>query len=298
MLEKKHQRGIVLGWLAVNALGLGSCSAAPVENSFIRTPSMLAPQGPVADRIAGLSWFMLILGGLIFLGVMIYFMYAIWGHRGYSLEEELTRPNQGNGIVLTWGVGFTAVVLVVLFGLNLGTMRANHQVYNQQEAVVIDVIGHQWWWEVHYPAQATTTANEIHIPVGQPVRIELTTADVIHSFWVPELQGKIDMIPGQTNTLWLQADQPGAYKGECAEFCGVQHARMSFWVIADPPDQFATWLQNQSQPAAHLSHPGAKPAPAQKSFRRQTLRECRAQLSCLQPQRSRLHGHRLHNRPP
>jgi cytochrome c oxidase subunit 2 len=245
MLEKKHQRGIVLGWLAVNALWLGSCSAAPVENSFIRTPSMLAPQGPVADRIAGLSWFMLILGGLIFLGVMIYFLYAIWGHRGYSLEEELTRPNQGNGIVLTWGVGFTAVVLVVLFGLNLGTMRANHQVYNREESVVIDVIGHQWWWEVQYPEHGFETANEIHIPAGRPARLRLVTKDVIHSLWIPELSGKLDLLPNQVNELVILADRTGEYWAECAEFCGTQHAKMQLMVIVDSEQQFAAWLEHQ-----------------------------------------------------
>jgi cytochrome c oxidase subunit 2 len=160
---------------------------------------MLAPQGPVAARIANLSWFMIILGSLIFIGVMAYLAYAIWGHRGYDLEEELTRPNEGSNIILTWGVGFASLVLVVLFGLNISTMRANNGISNQEEGLVIDVIGRQWWWEVQYPQQEFETANEIRIPVGQPVTLRLSTKDVIHSLWIPQLSGKLDMVPNKVN---------------------------------------------------------------------------------------------------
>jgi cytochrome c oxidase subunit 2 len=106
-----------------------------------------------------------------------------------------------------------------------------------------------WWWEVRYPDHEVTTANEIYIPAGQPVNFRLTTNDVIHSFWVPELNGKIDMIPGKTNTLWLQAAEPGIYRGLCTEFCGLQHAKMQYLVIAVPPNAFAQWVEQQRQPA-------------------------------------------------
>lgn len=246
MLEKKRKRGLLLWWLVISSLWLVGCSSVPVENSFIRTPSMLAPQGPVAARIAGLSWFMLILGSVIFVGVMAYFVYAVWGHRGYALEEELQRPNEGNGIVLTWGVGFTAVVLIVLFGLNLGTMRANHQVFERAaNGFVIDVIGHQWWWEVQYPEHGFETANEVRIPVGQPVTLRLVTKDVIHSLWIPELSGKLDLLPNQVNELVIQADRTGEYWAECAEFCGTQHAKMQLMIIVETEGQFTAWLEHQ-----------------------------------------------------
>jgi cytochrome c oxidase subunit 2 len=103
---------------------------------------------------------------------------------------------------------------------------------------------------VRYPASGFVTANEIHIPVGQPVRFELASEDVVHNLWVPELLGKFDLIPGKTNVTWIQADQPGEYMGLCAEYCGIQHARMRFVVIAVPPEQFAAWLDGQRQPAA------------------------------------------------
>jgi cytochrome c oxidase subunit 2 len=118
-------------------------------------------------------------------------------------------------------------------------------------AATIHVIAHQWWWEIQYvspdPTRDFTTANEVHIPVGKPVRIELTTADVIHSFWVPALSGKMDTIPGQTNVTWMQADKPGVYRGQCMQFCGQEHALMGFLVTAESPKDFQAWWDRQLQ---------------------------------------------------
>jgi cytochrome c oxidase subunit II len=120
-------------------------------------------------------------------------------------------------------------------------------------AVGIEVVGHQWWWEVHYlVAQASdsfVTANEIHIPVGETVRLTLRADDVIHSFWVPNLHGKKDLIPGQVNLLYLSADRPGTFRGQCAEFCGAQHAHMALFVVAEPKENFAGWEEKQRRPA-------------------------------------------------
>jgi cytochrome c oxidase subunit 2 len=115
--------------------------------------------------------------------------------------------------------------------------------------LTIQVIGHQWWWEVRYPGTDAVTANEIHIPVRTPVLVQATTADVIHSFWVPRLNRKIDTIPGQTNTIELYADAVGRYRGQCSEFCGLQHAHMGMYVFADPPARFRRWLAAQERPA-------------------------------------------------
>jgi cytochrome c oxidase subunit 2 len=115
----------------------------------------------------------------------------------------------------------------------------------------VEITGHQWWWEVRYQdvdaSNIFTTANEIHIPVGVPVTFSLRATDVIHSFWVPNLAGKKDLIPGKINTIWLQADKPGVYRGQCAEYCGLQHARMALWVVAEPQEQFNAWRQSQTQ---------------------------------------------------
>ena len=120
-----------------------------------------------------------------------------------------------------------------------------------KNGITIEVTGRQWWWEVRYTdvdaSNIFTTANEIHIPVGIPVMFTLHGGDVIHSFWVPNLAGKKDLIPGKVNTIWLQADKPGVYRGQCAEYCGLQHAQMALWVIAEPQEQFNAWRQSQTQ---------------------------------------------------
>jgi cytochrome c oxidase subunit 2 len=155
------------------------------------------------------------------------------------------------------GAVFPAIVLVAVFGVTLATMSAVARPPASDE-LVVEVIGRQFWWEVHYPNQQVTTANEIHIPVGQPVEIRLEAIDVIHSFWVPQLHGKLDMIPGRTNRYWLQADRPGEYRGLCAEFCGIQHANMQFIVVAEAPQAFDAWLARQTEPAAEPADPEAR----------------------------------------
>jgi cytochrome c oxidase subunit 2 len=119
--------------------------------------------------------------------------------------------------------------------------------------VVVEVRGQQWWWEITYPDQVASntvvTANEIHIPTGRPVMLRLSSLDVIHSFWVPSLHGKMDLIPSRINTTWMQADRPGVFRGQCAEFCGLQHAHMGLFVVAEPPESFDRWLANERRPA-------------------------------------------------
>jgi cytochrome c oxidase subunit 2 len=150
------------------------------------------------------------------------------------------------------GVLLTTLVLLVCLGLDISVGRAITATPGK-DAVQIRVTGHQWWWEVHYrdlvPQRWVTTANEIHVPVGRPVVIELRSTDVIHSFWPPTISQKRDLIPGKDNSLWLQADTPGVYRGQCAEYCGQQHAKMGFLVIAQRPDSFASWLSRQRDTA-------------------------------------------------
>jgi cytochrome c oxidase subunit 2 len=140
-----------------------------------------------------------------------------------------------------------AVFTFVSFFVSRGLNAAN------AETVNIEVTGYQWWWSVRYddqkPTRIFTTANEIHVPVGKPVKITLVAADVIHSFWVPNLSGKMDLIPGQKNELILNADRAGLYRGQCAEFCGLQHAKMGLRVIAEPEEEFAAWRERQIKPA-------------------------------------------------
>ncbi len=127
----------------------------------------------------------------------------------------------------------------------------------QEPAFTVEVIGHQWWWEIRYlsdqPARNFTTANEIHIPVGETVAVKLISRDVIHSFWVPALGGKTDLIPGQTNVTWMEADKPGVYRGQCAEYCGLQHAHMALTVVAQEPEAFEAWRAGQLEPASEAN---------------------------------------------
>ena len=132
-------------------------------------------------------------------------------------------------MVTRGGLALPMVVMGIVFGYSIYTLAAMEKPDPEKPAVKINVIARRWWWEVMYPEQGFNTANEIHMPVGVPVQIELESADVIHSFWVPELHGKMDLIPTRINTMTLQADQPGVYRGECAEFCGLQHAHMGLY---------------------------------------------------------------------
>jgi cytochrome c oxidase subunit 2 len=157
------------------------------------------------------------------------------------------------GIVI---VGATIVTILILFVFLIDSFlvgRGMTAELDRKQGVNIEVTGHQWWWEVRYQnvdaSSIFTTANEIHIPVGVPVTFTLKANDVIHSFWVPNLSGKKDLIPGKVATIWLQADQPGVYRGQCAEYCGHQHAHMALWIVAEPQEQFNYWHRNQIQSA-------------------------------------------------
>jgi cytochrome c oxidase subunit II len=193
------------------------------------------------------------LGTAIFVLVMVFLLGALFRRRP-GRAKAITAPGRADAggvqaTIITGGIIMPVVVLSGLLGLTLVTMRA---IANGAASgpTVIEIIGHQWWWEVRYADGQATTANEIHLPVGQPVTLRLSSQDVIHSFWVPELHGKLDLVPGHTNRLILQADQPGEYRGQCAEFCGLQHANMALLVVAQAPEEFGAWLAAQAEPAA------------------------------------------------
>jgi cytochrome c oxidase subunit II len=222
--------------------------------------SALDPHGPQATHVNTLLWIFIVVCALVWLAVMTVL--------GVALRRRPTRPNGAIQAVdtntekrMTRVVG-AAVVLTTLIvvGLTLASFFATHQLSSHvREPLTIRVRGYQWWWEITYldprADQVFITANEIHIPVGRPVRFELVAADVIHSFWVPNLAGKLDLIPGRNNSLTLTAQQPGIYRGQCAEFCGLQHAHMALFVIAEPSASFERWRQAQLQPAMAPSDP-------------------------------------------
>jgi cytochrome c oxidase subunit 2 len=212
--------------------------------------SILQTHSPQAHNIALLWWWMLGAAVIVFFGALAMLVIGFFrrGTPGLPLFGEREEVNER--MVLVFGIAIPAVVLVVLFGVSDVYLVGQTSPPNPQTtSMTIDVIGHQWWWEVRYPGSAAVTANEIHIPVRTPVRVEVRTADVIHSFWVPQLNRKIDAIPGRRNAVELDADAVGRYRGQCAEFCGLQHAHMGFSVVAESAGDFERWVTRNQQPA-------------------------------------------------
>jgi cytochrome c oxidase subunit II len=209
-----------------------------------------SPQMRLVDRL-GDSMF--ITAAAIFLLVLVALLWATFRRRDRLTEPvdevRLARPMR-SAVLLATGVTIAILSVFLIYDISVGrTITRNPG----KQALQIRVTGHQWWWEVQYrdslPKNWVTTANEIHIPVGRPVGFELRSADVIHSFWPPNLSPKRDQIPGNENSLWFQADSAGVYRGECAEFCGHQHAKMAFVVVAEPAGDFAAWLARQRDTA-------------------------------------------------
>jgi cytochrome c oxidase subunit 2 len=211
--------------------------------------SALHPAGTASAAIAGLWWFIFGLCGIVFLVVMGLLLAGLLRR---SRHEPAIAPGGGNRFVVIGGAVIPAILLVTMLLASLKTTVALKLPRND---LTVQVIGHQWWWEVRYPRERIRTANEIGIPVGRPVQLELSSADVIHSFWVPSLNGKMDLIPGHRNLFWIAADRPGLFRGQCAEYCGLQHAHMAFYVKALPPEQFRAWVAARQRPHPSRSSP-------------------------------------------
>jgi cytochrome c oxidase subunit II len=248
------------GWRRATGVGARAASALAalgVSAACTGYQHALDPRGPQAARIADLFWLSLILGVIAFFGYMAVLAYAL--HRARRIarrgEENRLPTRHGRNLVLIGGVALPLVILLVHLLASVYTDRRLALLVDESDSdlLEIEVIGHQFWWQVRYLDHANayrtfTTANEIHIPVGRPVRVILESRDVIHSFWVPNLHGKIDMIPGRTNYLDLQADEAGVFRGQCAEFCGAQHAKMAFLVVAVDSAEFEAWWDDQIVP--------------------------------------------------
>ena len=215
----------------------------------------LETHGAAAAPVTALAWG---LGGVSLVVVLIVCLLVVWAslrrRRAPSTKETadnlVGRPASG----LAWIYGGLAISVPVLLVSTVWSLVVLGQVMRPASAprLTIEIGAHQWWWEARYdsadPQRIFTTANEIHIPVGTPVRVQLASSDVIHSFWVPELAGKMDVIPGLANATWIEADRAGRYRGQCGEYCGLQHARMAFYVVAQSPAAFAAWWAHQLEP--------------------------------------------------
>lgn len=220
----------------------GVALALALASSACDSPSMLDPKGPRAGKVADLWWVTLVIGAIVWLIVVFAIVLGAIVRRR-SPVDRARDP-------VWWVVAAGAIVpMVILSGVTVYTLRTVTAVAKKGDSssLTIEVSARQWWWQVSYPDQKFTTANELHIPVNEPVRVKLSSQDVIHSFWIPQLQGKMDAIPGRDNELWIEADKPGTYRGECAEFCGLQHANMAFVVVAESRSDFDAWTSSQEQ---------------------------------------------------
>ena len=217
----------------------------------------LAPAGPQAAALFHLWNVMLVVCTVVFVLTIAALVLGVWrAPRASERAQPDLDPHPRNVAKLRravgWGIAGSSLLLLVLLVASFMADRALSAL-PLADAVHIDLVGHRFWWEAHYeanaPEQMFATANELHVPVGRPVLIRLRADDVIHSFWVPSLSGKKDLIPGRESTIALRADRAGTYRGQCAEFCGYQHAQMALVVVADPPADYERWRTLQREPA-------------------------------------------------
>jgi len=249
-----------------------ACSTG-VLTSCKTVQTTLTGSGPAADRIAHLSWFMTILFIVVTLVMWGLIAWAVLKRRGTLAEHEPIDAGGGQMWIVIGGLAVPLIVLTIIFvlGLNLLNDFPIHgmhggMVHRSAEMQMmlkpeIRIIGHQWWWEVEYlndnPSKQFTTANEIHLPAHRPVNIEVVTRDVMHSFWIPALHGKVDLIPGHPNYIRLEGSQAGNYAGQCAEFCGAQHAHMRLLAVVQEPEDYEAWLDGERKPSATPTSPEA-----------------------------------------
>jgi cytochrome c oxidase subunit II len=215
--------------------------------------SALHPQGPEARALSDLFWIFTAVLSTVWVLTMLVLLAALRRRRAPARDPLATDPvtERRMTAVVTTAVALTGLIVLVLTGFSYASQKRLYAV--KGEGLTIRVNGHQFWWEVIYedpqPYKSFTTANEIHIPVGEPVTVKLNAADVIHSFWVPSLFGKQDLIPGRENAIQFTAEREGTYRGQCAEFCGWQHAHMGLLVVATPKEEFERWREQQIKPA-------------------------------------------------
>jgi cytochrome c oxidase subunit 2 len=247
MRRSSYARALTATLLAPALLAAAGCRGSPDQ-------SVLEAAGPQAGRVERLWWFSFYTAAAIYVVTVGALLWAGWRARRRDRAGGELPPEEHRGMwgAVAGGVAVTVAILTAFFfyDLSVGSAMSGSPT---DRPLTIEVVGHQWWWEVTYadtsPHGRFSTANEIHVPVGRPVLFKLTSQDVIHSLWVPNLAGKKDLTPGYTQTLWFQADTPGVYRGQCTEFCGHQHAKMGLLVIAEPPDQYAAWAKRSQQPA-------------------------------------------------
>lgn len=242
MIRESHVARVALAALVLVAQGCGGIQSA------------LDPGGAQAQRVAGLWWVLLAICTVVYAAVLVALGLAFL-RRARRPDHDLSpAPEPGKRAVVGGALALTVLILVGLVGYSVIVGRAVTRLpESETPPLKVEIVGRQWWWQVRYLDEAANrgfeTANELRVPVGRLVVVELTARDVIHSYWVPSLHGKVDLIPGRRNTLWFVADRPGEFRGQCAEFCGLQHAKMGLVVVAMPADEYEAWAEASRRPA-------------------------------------------------
>jgi cytochrome c oxidase subunit 2 len=243
-LRNKTRRHVPLLLLAAAAVTLTGCM-----DSSLYPQSTLTPKGDYAELVDGLFRTTLWLATIVFIVVEAGLLWAIYRYRGKPDDAEPKQVHGSTIMEITWTI-IPALVLAVVAVPTVKTIFDTAKVPatspDGQAPLKVEVIGHQWWWEFRYPELGITTANQLHVPVGRTVDLRMKTVDVLHSFWIPQFAGKRDVFPNRETRLWFTAKETGEFPGACAEFCGLQHARMDFYVMVNTPEEFAEWVATRN----------------------------------------------------
>jgi cytochrome c oxidase subunit 2 len=262
----------------LSGLLLAAIACAPRAFAYGTNTNIFSPVGTPSRAIHNLALFVLAITAAIFVVVSFLIVYAAWRYRRRPGDDDSEPPQifGSNQIELSWTI-IPVLIVVVLFLATARMIFAIQDAPMPKAALQVTVIGHQFWWEYRYPSLHITTANELHIPVSdgqspRPTYLKVTSADVIHEFWVPRLAGKTDLVPNRINEMWMDSQIPGLYVGQCGQYCGQQHAKMLLRVYVDTPQQFDAWVKQQQQPAAQSPEVAA----GRQAFESQACVNCHA----------------------
>lgn len=224
----------------------------PIPSAWAGHESVFRPSSGPAHVVFGLFTFMMIVSVVVYVVVIVATFTAVRRSRGSGVTEAAPERERSLRRAVTSATAATILILFAYLLYDFGVGRAVAVPRDATNALRIDVVGHQWWWEVQYqdtaPQRLLAAANEIHVPIHRPVLLDLSSNDVIHSFWIPNLNGKMDLIPGHHSEAWFDVDTAGIYRGQCAEFCGLEHAKMAIVIVAETPEQFSAWYNAQLKP--------------------------------------------------
>ena len=221
-----------------------------VLSGCANAPTFLKPASSITAEETQLYEIIVVLSAIVFLIVEGLLIYVLVRYRLRRADDEIPGQTYRNLLLESIWTAIPLILVTVLFIFTVRSVWAVAAPQPQTSDINVRVVGHRWWWEFDYPDLGIVTANELHVPVGGVVQIELESVDVVHSFWVPRLSGKTDVLPGQTNHMWFKAEELGVFRGHCAEYCGLNHANMRIHVVVESQADFQAWVANQQKPAA------------------------------------------------